>query len=105
MTTKSPQSSTSGKKLAAVEAEIAAERVAALGRSEQRLRQAVEALRQFDAGQSRARSRDRLLKDASDACMGYVVHRETMGLTRENIQQLRRECGVPDEVWNQMGAM
>jgi len=103
--TTNQSTSTSGKKLAAVEAEIAAERVAALGRSEIRLRQAVEALRRFDMGQSKARSRDTLLKDASDACMGYVVHRETMGLTRENIQQLRRECGVPDEVWNRMGAM
>ncbi len=37
--------------------------------------------------------------------MGYVVHRETMGLTRENIQQLRRSAGVPDEVWNRMGIM
>jgi hypothetical protein len=93
------------KKLAAVEAEIAAERAAALSRSEVRLRQAVEALRRFDAGVSKARSREILLKDASDACLGYVVHRETMGLTRENIQQLRRECGVPDEVWNQMGVV
>lgn len=97
--------STSEKKLAAVEAEIAAERVAALGRSETRLRQAVEALRKFDAGMLRSRSRYSLLRDASDACVGYVVHRETMGLTRENIQQLRRECGVPDEVWNRMGVV
>ena len=98
------------KKHAAVEAEIARERAAALGRSESSLRQALEALRRFDSGHSRAPShhaerRAKLLQEATEACMGYVVHRESMGLTRENIQQLRRECGVPDEVWNRMGVV
>jgi hypothetical protein len=99
------------KKHSEVEAEIARERAAALGRSEVSLRQALEALRRWDAGHSRDGSahieerRAKLLREATEACMGYVVHRESMGLTREHIQQLRRECGVPDEVWNRMGVV
>lgn len=96
---------TSDTKHAAVEAEIARERAAALGRSEVQLRQSLDALRRFDAGQAPGRTRAKLLRDATEACMGYVVHRESMGLTRENIQQLRTECGVPDEVWNRMGVV
>jgi hypothetical protein len=88
------------KKLAAVESEIAAERAAALGRTENRLKKALEAIRRFDAGELPGKKRERLLNDASEACLSYVVQRETLGLPAAD---LRKDYGVPDEVWNRMG--
>ena len=89
------------KKLAAVEAEIAAERAAALGRTEKRLRTTLEALRRFDAGELKGKKRESLLIEASEACLGYVVQREALGLPSADI---RKEYSVSDEVWNRMGA-
>lgn len=89
------------KKLAAVESEIAAERAAALGRTEQRLKKALEALRHFDAGELKGKKRESLLSAASEACLGYVVQREALGLPSSD---LRKEYGISDEVWNHMGA-
>jgi hypothetical protein len=89
------------KKHAAVESEIAAERAASLGRTERRLRTTLEALRRFDAGELKGKQRERLLSDASEACLGYVVQREALGLPTADV---RKEYGVSDEVWNLMGA-
>jgi hypothetical protein len=89
------------KKQAAVEAEIAAERAASLGRSERRLKKTLDAIRRFDAGELRGKNRERLLSEASEACLGYVVQREVLGLPAADV---RKEYGVPDEVWNRMGA-
>jgi len=88
------------KKLAAVEAEIAAERAAALGRADQRLRKTLEAIRRFDTGELKGKKREALLREASEACLGYVVQREAMGLPAAEV---RKEYGVSDEVWNLMG--
>lgn len=88
------------KKLAAVQAEIAAERAAALGRTETRLKKALEAIRRFDAGELKGKKRERLLSDASEACLSYVVQREAAGLPGTDV---RKEYGVTDEVWNRMG--
>jgi hypothetical protein len=88
------------KKLAAVEAEIAAERAAALGRTERRLKKALEAIHRFDAGELKGKKRDRLLDDASEACLSYVVQREALGLPSADV---RSQYGVSDEVWNRMG--
>jgi hypothetical protein len=88
------------KKLAAVEAEIAAERAAALGRTETRLKKALDALRRCDAGELAARKRASLLNEATEACLSYVVQREALGLPSTNV---RSEYGVTDEVWNRLG--
>ena len=88
------------KKLAAVEAEIAAERAAALGRADMRLRKTLEAIRRFDAGELKGKKRESLLSEASEACLGYVVQREAMGLPAAEV---RKEYSVSDEVWNLMG--
>ena len=89
------------KKHAAVESEIAAERAASLGRTERRLRKTLDAIRRFDAGELQGKQRERLLSEASDACLGYVVQREALGLPTADV---RKEYGVSDEVWNFMGA-
>ncbi len=89
------------KKLAAVESEIAAERAASLGRTEKCLKKALDAIRRFDAGELTGKKRERLVSDASEACLGYVVQREALGLPTAD---MRKEYGVTDEVWNCMGA-
>ena len=89
------------KKLAAVESEIAAERAASLGRTEKRLKKTLDAIRRFDAGELKGKQRERLLSEASEACLGYVVQREVLGLPAADV---RKDYRVSDEVWNRMGA-
>ena len=93
-------SSPKEKKLAAVQAEIAAERAAALGRTEARLTKALDAVRRFDAGELKGKQRERLLDDAAEACLSYVVQREAIGLPAVEI---RNDYCVTDEIWNRMG--
>ena len=88
------------KKLAAVQAEIAAERAAARGRAEARLTKALEAVRRFGTGESKGRQRERLLDEAAEACLSYVVQREAIGLPAA---QIRTDYCVTDEIWNRMG--
>jgi len=90
------------KKLAAVQAEIAVERAAALGRAEVRLTKALEAVRRFDTGESKGRQRERLLDEAAEACLSYVVQREAIGLPAA---QIRTDYCVTDEIWNRMGVV
>jgi hypothetical protein len=89
------------KKLSAVQSEIAAERAAALGRTEARLKKALDAIRRFDAGELKGKKRERLLSEASEACLSYVVQRETLGLP---VSDIRAVYCVTDEIWNRMGA-
>src|SRR5215470_8827653 len=88
------------KKLAAVEAEIAAERAAALGRTVARLKKSLDAIRRFDAGELKGKKRERLLDEASEACLSYVVQREAIGLPTTDV---RAQYNVSEEVWNRMG--
>jgi hypothetical protein len=89
------------KKLSAVQSEIAAERAAALGRADTRLKKALDAVRLFDAGELKGKKRERLLFEASEACLGYVVQREALGLP---VSDIRADYCVTDEIWNRMGA-
>jgi hypothetical protein len=91
-------------KLAAVQAEIAAERAAALSLSEVKLRRTLSALKAYDAAKSGRRTRAQLVDDAADACLAYIVQRESMGIGAHNMREVLAEHQVPDEVWNRMGA-
>jgi len=101
-------------RLAAVRSEIIAERAASLRLSEQRLRDALAALVRHDvlATQSGPRHVDpagdkrraRLRNAASTACLVYIIQRETLGMSAGDLPRLRQELGVPDDVWNEMGA-
>jgi hypothetical protein len=93
------------KKLAAVEAEIARERAESLGRSAQRLRSTLEALRELDAGTENSKSRELLVSDASEACLAYLVQREFMGFGAQDANAVRKDFSVPEDVWNAMGAI
>ncbi len=64
----------------------------ALGRTEARLKTTLEAIRRFDAGELKGKQRERLLSEASEACLGYVVQREAMGLpTADDPKRLWRD--------------
>jgi hypothetical protein len=101
-------------RLAAVRSEIIAERAASLRLSEQRLRDALAALVKHDSetsdpaipqtGRHGRKSRSQLREAATTACLAYIIQRETVGLTAGDLQRLRQELGVPDDVWNAMGA-
>lgn len=93
------------KKLAAVEAEIAAERAAALGLAEGKLRRTLSALKTFESASSGRRTRAQLVDDAAEACLAYVVQREAMGIGAHNMRAMLAEYQIPDEVWNRMGAV
>jgi hypothetical protein len=93
------------KKLAAVETEIARERAESLARGVQRLRSTLAALRGFDAGAIAGKERARLVSEAAQACLAYLVQREVMGLGAQDATAIRTEFEVPQEVWNNMGAM
>jgi hypothetical protein len=101
-------------RLAAVRSEILVERAASLRLSEQRLRDALAALVKYDSTASGSanqpstrpgrKSRSTLLDAASAACLTYIIQRETLGLTAGDLQRLKQELGVPDDVWNAMGS-
>ncbi len=93
------------KKLAAVQAEIARERAESLSRSAGRLRRTLEALRRFDAGALAGKSRSQLLHEAAEACLAYVVQREVMGFGVQDVNGMRKDFDVPQDVWNGMGAL
>jgi hypothetical protein len=98
------------KKLNAVEAEIAGERAASLGRAGMRLRSAIGNLSAFDqrtaSGDHRRASlitrRVELLDEAADALSAYVVQWEALGLY--DAKAIASEYQVPPEIWNRMGA-
>ena len=90
-------------KLAAVRAEIAAERAASLGLSARRLRTTLSVLRGFDTDAGAGTTRDRLVTDAADACLAHIVQRESLGFGARDAEEVRKDFEVPDEVWNAMG--
>ncbi|MGI9182303.1 MAG: DUF6665 family protein [Longimicrobiaceae bacterium] len=95
--------------LDAIEYEILQEKAAALSRFGNRLQQALDALRAFDARQSGGtaagaedlRERQSLVNAAGEALWYFVVQREVCGL-RDN-EAVLREHGVSREVWLRMG--
>ena len=94
------------KSLAAVEEEIAGERAASLGRGGRRLRVTLDNLSRFDRHAADTRrldplARAKLVKAASDAFWLYVVQREALGLI--DSEYIRREYGVPLDVWRRVG--
>lgn len=85
----------------ALEAEIAGEKAAALGRSGRTLRSALEKLAKFDAGTARRGSkRAELVALAGEAYWAYVVQREAMGLVHN--ESIIEEYGIPPEVVRSM---
>jgi hypothetical protein len=86
---------------------IAGEKAASLGMSARKLRKSLDALRRFDADASRrstrtSAKRERLLEEAAEACWGYVIQREIVGLGAEDAQYIRREYEVPADVWKSL---
>jgi uncharacterized protein DUF6665 len=92
-------------RLAAVNAEIARERAQSLSRSSLRLRTTLESLRRFDSGAEAGKPRSQWVTEASEACLAYLVQREIMGFGAQDAEAIRREYGVPRDVWNAMGAL
>jgi hypothetical protein len=92
-------------KLKAVQSEIARERAESLSRGAQRLRSSLDRLRQFDAGPLAHTNREKLVFEASTACLAYLVQREIMGFGAQDAHAVRREFAVPLDVWNRMGAV
>jgi hypothetical protein len=91
-----------------LEQAIAGEKAASLGLSARKLRKSLDALRRFDAEASKRSTRtsarrERLLEGAAEACWGYIVQREIIGLGAEDAEYIRQEYAVPDEVWNRLG--
>jgi hypothetical protein len=86
-----------------VQAEIAQEKAAALGRIYARLRQALDRLQAFDAAQEPGdeTSRDELLAAAGEALWFYVVQREACGL--RDTDRVLHELRIPREVQLRMG--
>ena len=86
----------SEKNLASVQAEIAQEKAASLGRAGTKLREAMERL---EAGEG---ERAALLAAAAQALWYYVVQREACGL--RDVESVLREFRVPRELYLRMGA-
>lgn len=88
-----------------VQAEIAQERAAALGRMAARLDEAPASLREWDAeppaDADAAVRRGRLVARAGEALWYYVVQREACGL--RDVDEVLREYRVPREVALRMG--
>ncbi|MFC4307471.1 hypothetical protein ACFPN2_00115 [Steroidobacter flavus] len=86
---------------------LAGEAAASLGMSGRKLKQTLDALRQFEADvAARARSadpvvRNNLVMDAAEAYWGYVVQREQFGLLDSDT--IAKDYAVPDEVKRVMG--
>lgn len=95
----------SEKNFDSVQAEIAQEKAAALGRMATRLEDALARLRELDAeaGQDAdaPSRRSRLVAGAGEALWYYVVQREACGL--RDVGEVLREYRVPREVYLRMG--
>jgi hypothetical protein len=97
---------TAEKSADSLEHEIAGEKAGSIGRSGRRLRIALDNLHRFDqrmAGGQRSDlvARAKLVKVAADAFWMYIVQREALGLV--DSEYIRREYGVPMEVWRASG--
>lgn len=88
-----------------LEEAINAEKAAALGASARKLRRTLDALRAFDENATAHAhvARETLVEDAAEACWGYIVQRELIGLGFEDAEYIRRQYRVPDDVWRRLG--
>jgi hypothetical protein len=92
----------SEKNLASVQAEIAREKAASLGRVATKLEEAIAALEAFDADPAPDPAvRPALVAAAAQALWYYVVQREACGMRDVGI--VLREFRVPREVYVRMG--
>lgn len=92
-----PLSRLASRNLESVQAEIAQEKAASLGRAASRLQQALARL----DGHGAADGRDRLVAEAGEALWFYVVQREACGL--RDVESVLRGYRVPREVYLRMG--
>jgi hypothetical protein len=89
-------------------AALSAEAAGSLIHTARRVRDALDALRTFDAEVSAEtrlpddRKRSYLIDTAADLFLGYIVQREAIGLN--DAEYMRREYQVPQEVWLRLGA-
>src|SRR5258705_4088251 len=91
---------------AALDYEIAQEKVSALGRLGRGLEKALGALRDFDAQQNGREMREQrraLVAQAGHALWLFVVQRGSVGL--RDARQLMRDYRVPGEVQARMGML
>jgi hypothetical protein len=84
--------------LESVQAEIAQEKAAALGRIATRLRDALARLAELDAAPG---ERQRLVAAAGEALWYYVVQREACGI--RDVESVLRDYRVPRDVYLRMG--
>jgi hypothetical protein len=89
--------------LESVQAEIAQEKAAALGRIATRLRDALARLAELDAtpGDPAPAERQRLVAAAGEALWYYVVQREACGI--RDVESVLRDYRVPRDVYLRMG--
>jgi hypothetical protein len=85
-----------------LDAELLAERAAALGRGGRDMEAALKRLRDHDAGGTDIVPRAELLAAAVDAVWGFLIHRELCGLRDRD--QVIREHDIPREVLCRLGA-
>jgi hypothetical protein len=88
--------------IGALEAELFAERAAALGRMGANVEAALARLRAFDAGENLGEPRAALVKDAARAVWSFLVQREACGLSDQRL--VIRQYAIPAEVLNRLGA-
>lgn len=95
---------------AALDYEIAQEKVSSLGRLGRRLEATLAALVEFDAASAaiepsadRRQARTRLVAEAGHALWLLVVQRESIGL--RDTRQLMRDYRVPADVQGRMGML
>lgn len=80
-----------------LEAEIAQERAAALGRAGRALRKAIEALSSPDPKEDR----ETLLLNAAEKAQGYFIQREAIGI--RDHREIIREYAIPKAVIGRIG--
>ena len=78
--------------------EIAAEKAAALGRSAQRMRDALKAYRDAGDAEDTEEARDR----AAEAVYGFLIQRELRGL--RDREAVIRDYSIPSEILARLGA-
>jgi hypothetical protein len=91
-----------------VDYSIAGEKATGLGISGRRLQAALDALRAHDAGRETGAPadpvlREKLVLEAAEACWGYIVQRELLGLGTEDAAYVLEAYRVPDEVRRRLG--
>lgn len=91
----------SERNLEKVQAEIAQEKAASLGRAATRLTRALERLESFEGGSGEGGAREQLVSAAGEALWYYVVQREACGL--RDVETVLRDFRVPREVHLRMG--